>query len=122
MTGFAHRCLSLPHASTRSLSCIPRGDVSNTGSKKELDHFLELVQAAVPGIPLIVILGNHELHEGACLFEQTIGPHNYVIENARLNLKVIVMDNAEYSLKTGQLDRFHASQAPLCKRGQEACI
>jgi predicted RND superfamily exporter protein len=28
----------------------------------------------------------------------------------------------DLSLRANLADRFHASQAPLCKRGQEACI
>jgi len=86
------------------LFILHTGDISNTGSKKELDHFLSLSEDTIPDIPLFVVFGNHELHDGKKLFEQTIGPLNYIFESAKLNIKTIVLDNAEYSLKPDQLN------------------
>jgi len=50
------------------LFILHTGDISNTGNKKELDHFFELVQAIVPDIPLFVVFDNHELHDGKYFF------------------------------------------------------
>jgi 3',5'-cyclic-AMP phosphodiesterase len=86
------------------LFILHTGDVSNTGSKKELAHFLDLAHDAIPDIPLFVAAGNHDFNDGKKLFEQTIGPLNYMFESLRLNIRVIVLDNTGGSLKPGQID------------------
>ncbi len=41
---------------------------------------------------------------------------------ANLQIKHQAQTAGGQLVDVGRLDRFHASQAPLCKRGQEACI
>lgn len=72
------------------------GDYSDKGSDKETDHFLALVNETVPDLPLFVVIGNHEKRK---VFEEKIGPSNFSLDSAGLNLKVIAVDNAGYALK-----------------------
>ncbi len=83
-------------ASLKPLFVLHTGDFSVRGSVQETDHFLSLVQNALPDIPLFVVPGNHE-QRGP--FREKIGPLNYVIDAPRLGLKVIVVDNSTYALK-----------------------
>jgi predicted MPP superfamily phosphohydrolase len=72
---------------------------------KELEHFLEIVQTTIPDIPLFVVAGNHEIVKGSKnIFKQIIGPLDYVLDSDKLNIRVIVLDNADYILKPQQLD------------------
>ena len=77
------------------------GDYSNTGSDKETDHFLALVNGSVPDVPFFVVMGNHENRK---VFAEKIGPLNFSLDSARLRLKVIAVDNSRYVLKTPELD------------------
>lgn len=77
------------------------GDYSNRGSDKETDHFLEMVNGIVPEVPFFVVMGNHENRK---VFAQKIGPFNFTLDSARLKLKVIALDNANYVLKISELD------------------
>jgi 3',5'-cyclic-AMP phosphodiesterase len=97
---------SLAMAATfNPLFILHTGDLSNRGSKKELEHFLEIVQTTIPDIPLFVVVGNHEIVKvSKNIFKQTIGPLDYVLDSAKLNIRVIVLDNADYTLKPQQLD------------------
>jgi 3',5'-cyclic-AMP phosphodiesterase len=73
------------------------GDYSDHGSNQETDHFLTLVNGSVPDVPLFVVLGNHENRE---VFAEKIGPAHFSLDSARLNLRVIAVDNAGDALKT----------------------
>ena len=77
------------------------GDYSNKGSDKETDHFLEMVNSIVPDVPFFVVMGNHENRK---VFAQKIGPFNFSLDSARLKLKVIALDNANYVLKVSEMD------------------
>jgi 3',5'-cyclic-AMP phosphodiesterase len=72
------------------------GDYSDRGSDRETDHFLTLVNDSVPDVPLFVVLGNHENRK---VFAEKIGPAHFSLDSARLNLKVIAVDNAGDALK-----------------------
>ncbi len=72
------------------------GDYSDKGSDKETDHFLALVNDGVPDVPFFVVFGNHEKRK---VFAEKIGPLNFSLDSARLKLKVIAVDNADYALK-----------------------
>jgi 3',5'-cyclic AMP phosphodiesterase CpdA len=92
-------------ATFNPLLILHTGDLSNRGSKKELEHFLEIVQTTIPDIPLFVVAGNHEIVKGSKnIFKQIIGPLDYVLDSAQLDTRVIVLDNADYILKPQQLD------------------
>jgi len=92
-------------ATFNPLFILHTGDLSNKGSKKELDHFLEIVQTTIPDTPLFVIVGNHEIvKENKNIFKKIIGPLDYVLDSAKLDTRVIVLDNADYTLKPQQLD------------------
>ena len=97
---------SLAMAATfKPLFILHTGDLSNRGSKKELEHFLEIVQTTIPDIPLFVVAGNHEIVKGSKnIFKQIIGPLDYVLDSAQLDTRIIVLDNADYILKPQQLD------------------
>lgn len=82
------------------LFILHEGDFSMNGSQKEVDHFLEMVQATVPDIPLFVVPGNHEQKMP---FNEKIGPLNFIIDNATLGFKVVVLDNSDYVLKSSDL-------------------
>ncbi len=77
------------------------GDYSNKGSDKETDHFLEMVNSIVPDVPFFVVMGNHENRK---VFKERIGPFNFSFDSARLKLKVVALDNANYVLKISDLD------------------
>ena len=77
------------------------GDYSNKGSDKETDDFLEMVNGIVPEVPFFVVMGNHENRK---VFAERIGPFNFTLDSARLELKVIAVDNATYVLKISELD------------------
>ena len=97
---------SLAMAATfNPLFILHTGDLSNRGSKKELEHFLEIVQTTIPDIPLFVVAGNHEIVKGSKnIFKQIIGPLDYVLDSAQLDTRIIVLDNTDYILKPQQLD------------------
>jgi 3',5'-cyclic-AMP phosphodiesterase len=78
------------------------GDYSDKGSSKETDHFLTLVNDAVPDVPLFVVIGNHE--QNRKVFAEKIGPFNFLLDSEKLGLRLIVVDNATYVLKTPELD------------------
>jgi 3',5'-cyclic AMP phosphodiesterase CpdA len=97
---------SLAMAATfNPLFILHTGDVANDGTQEELDHFREIVQTTIPDIPLFVVIGNHEIvKDSKNIFKQIIGPLDYVLDSAKLNLRVIVLDNADYILKPQQLN------------------
>ncbi len=77
------------------------GDYSSKGTDKETDHFLAMVDAAVPEAPFFVVFGNHENRK---VFAEKIGPLNFSLDSARLGLKLIAVDNARYALKPAEMD------------------
>jgi len=86
------------------------GDAVSTGSQKEFKHFLSILQQTLPEMPVFVAVGNHELtkrekgENGKALFQQLIGPLDYVLDLPGLNARFIVLDNSDDSLKTSQVD------------------
>jgi 3',5'-cyclic-AMP phosphodiesterase len=77
------------------------GDYSDKGSDKETDHFLALLNGSVPDVPLFVVMGNHENRK---VFAEKIGPSNFLLDSARLKLRVIAVNNASYALKIPELN------------------
>lgn len=78
------------------------GDVAERGTGAELDHFLELV-CSVKGLPpLFVVRGNHETDAG--LFEKRIAPLNFTLDSKRLGLRLVTVDNADYTLRERELN------------------
>ena len=92
-------------ATFNPLFILHTGDVANKGTQKELNHFREMVHTAVPDIPFFVVAGNHEIVKGSKnIFKKIIGPLDYILDSAKLNIRIIVLDNADYTLKPQQLD------------------
>ena len=88
-------------ATFKPLFIIHDGDFSSNGTPQEIEHFLETIRAAVPDIPMFVVMGNHERRQP---FQEKIGPLNYVVDSAKLGFKLIVVDNSDYALKNAQLN------------------
>ncbi len=86
------------------LFILHTGDISFNNSSEDLDNFLEILQQDVPDIPFFVVPGNHETNYNINLFMQRIGPLNYVLDSFKLNLRVIVINNSNYSLNSYRLD------------------
>jgi Icc protein len=78
------------------------GDIVERGTAAELAHFLELVGSVKDLPPLFVVRGNHEMN--APLFEKSIGPLNFVLDSQRLGLRLVAVDNSDYSLKERELN------------------
>ncbi len=85
------------------------GDYSGTGSDKETDHFLAMVNDGVPDVPLFVVFGNHENQK---VFTEKIGPTRFSLDSARLKLRMISVNNAGYALKTPELKYLRSQLAP----------
>jgi Icc-related predicted phosphoesterase len=78
------------------------GDIAERGTADELAHFIKTV-SEVPNLPpLFIVRGNHEINVN--LFENTIGPRNFTIDNPRLGFRMVAVDNADYSLKEKEID------------------
>lgn len=77
------------------------GDYSESGGEAETARFLSLVNQAVPGIPLFVVMGNHE---NPIVFARQIGPSNFTLESKRLGLTLVAVDNSVSVLKPAELD------------------
>jgi len=86
--------------SYQPLFILHGGDYSDTGSDKETDHFLSLVNNDIPDVPLFVVIGNHENRK---VFEKKVGPSNFSLDSDKLKLRVVAVDNANYVLKTSEL-------------------
>ena len=86
--------------SYQPLFILHGGDYSDTGSDKETDHFLSLVNNDIPDVPLFVVIGNHENRK---VFEKKIGPANFSLDSDKLKLRVVAVDNANYVLKAPEL-------------------
>lgn len=91
------------------LFILHNGDVVSMGTEETFHHFLGVVQNAAPETPLFVAMGNHDLTrhgksgERKILFQKKIAPLNYTVDAVRLNLRVIVLDNALYQVTPEQL-------------------
>ena len=91
-------------ATFNPLFILHTGDLSNRGSKKELEHFLQIVRTSIPDIPLFVVAGNHEIVKGSKnIFKQLIGPLDYSLDSEKLDTRIIVLDNSDYILNPQQL-------------------
>jgi 3',5'-cyclic-AMP phosphodiesterase len=86
------------------------GDAVSTGSEERFLHFLTLLQQTLPDMPVFVAAGNHELtngdksDKGKVLFQQRIGPLDYVLDLPGIHARLIVLDNSGYSLASNQID------------------
>ena len=76
------------------------GDYSRGGGEGETDRFLQLLQENVPGIPFFVVLGNHEERP---VFARRIGPCDFTVEDRRLGLTLVAVDDADDALRGPEL-------------------
>ena len=76
------------------------GDISERGSGPELSHFLKVINSIKDLPPLFVVRGNHEADTS--LFEKMIGPLNFAMDSRKLDLRLVAVDNANYSLKKNE--------------------
>ena len=103
------KCL-LAAASYHPLFILHAGDAVSTGSEEQFRHFLETLQKTLPDMPVFVAAGNHELtnrdkrDEGKALFQQLIGPLDYVLDLPEINARFIVLDNSSNYLTPRQID------------------
>jgi 3',5'-cyclic-AMP phosphodiesterase len=92
------------------LFILHMGDAVSTGSEKQFLHFQAILHQTLPDMPVFVAAGNHELtnrdksDKGKVLFQQQIGPLDYVLDLPGINVRFIVLDNAGYSLTSNQID------------------
>ncbi len=86
------------------------GDTVFTGREKKFNHFLDIAETNLPDTPLFVVIGNHDLtnnikiSHGKTIFQEKIGPLNYVLDIKKLGIKIVALDNSLYELTTAQLD------------------
>ncbi len=103
------KCL-LAAARYHPLFILHTGDAVSTGSEKQFRHFLAILQQTLPDMPVFVAAGNHELtngdkrDKGKALFQQLIGPLDYVLDLPGINSRFIVLDNSGYTLTSNQVD------------------
>ncbi|MFH0994777.1 MAG: metallophosphoesterase [Pseudomonadota bacterium] len=103
------KCLKAA-AGYHPLFILHTGDAVSTGSEKQFLHFLALLQQTLPDMPVFVAAGNHELtnrdksDEGKVLFQQLIGPLDYVLDLPGIHARFIILDNSGYSLTSNQID------------------
>jgi hypothetical protein len=103
------KCL-LSAARYHPLFILHMGDAVSTGSKAQFLHFLALLQQTLPDMPVFVAAGNHEQtnrdtsDKGKALFQQLIGPLDYVLDLPGINARFIVLDNSSNSLTSKQID------------------
>jgi Icc-related predicted phosphoesterase len=88
-------------AQVKPLFILHGGDIAERGTAEELAHFLETVQQEKDLPPLFVVRGNHE--GNASEFEKQIGPLDYTLDSQRLGFRLVVVDNADYSLRGKEL-------------------
>jgi 3',5'-cyclic-AMP phosphodiesterase len=77
------------------------GDIVENGTGGELSHFLDVVKSVKGLPPLFVVRGNHETN--AALFENMIGPLNFVIDSQRLGVRLVAVDNSSNMLSESEL-------------------
>lgn len=103
------KCL-LSAARYQPLFIIHTGDAVSTGRQDQFLHFLALLQKTLPNVPVFVAAGNHELtnrdksEKGKELFQQLIGPLDYVLDLPEINARFIVLDNSSHALASNQID------------------
>lgn len=94
----------------RPLFILHGGDTVFTGREKKFNHFLDIVETNLPETPIFVVIGNHDLTNniktphGKAIFQEKIGPLNYVLDMKKLGLKIVALDNSLYELTPAQLD------------------
>jgi 3',5'-cyclic-AMP phosphodiesterase len=94
------------------------GDTVFTGTENRFNHFLGMVKEVAPDVPFFVVMGNHDLThniksaEGKFLFQKKIAPLNYTLDLARLNLRVVALDNSLYRLTSEQLQYLRQQLTP----------
>lgn len=103
------KCL-LSAASYHPLFILHTGDAVSTGSEEQFQHFLAILRQTLPDMPVFVAAGNHELtnrdksDKGKVLFQELIGPLDYVLDLPGINARFIILDNSGYSLASNQID------------------
>jgi predicted phosphodiesterase len=103
------KCLNSA-ARYRPLFILHTGDAISTGSAEQFHQFLTILQQTLPDMPVFVAIGNHELtnkdktEKGKALFQQLIGPLDFTLDIPGIDVRLIVLDNACYSLTTHQVD------------------
>jgi 3',5'-cyclic-AMP phosphodiesterase len=103
------KCL-LMAARYHPLFILHLGDAVPSGSEAHFQHFLALLEQTLPDMPVFVVAGNHELtsqdkgEKGKALFQQLIGPLDYVLDLPRIDARCIVLDNSSYLLTSKQID------------------
>jgi predicted phosphodiesterase len=94
----------------RPLFILHGGDTVFTGREKKFNHFLDIVETNLPETPIFVVIGNHDLTNniktphGKAIFQEKIGPLNYVLDMKKLGIKIVALDNSVYELTPAQLD------------------
>jgi len=88
-------------ASHQPLFVLHGGDVGDSGTRKELVHFLGLLAETAPELPVFVVKGNHE--RDAALFEELIGPRNFTLDCSRTGIRLVAADNSGDALKGPEL-------------------
>jgi Icc-related predicted phosphoesterase len=102
-------------AQFKPLFILHGGDITESGTAEELAHFLKIVQRQKELPPIFIVRGNHEGNVNE--FEKQIGPLNYVIDSPRLSFRLVVVDNADYSLKSKELS-FLATKLDQSRQNQ----
>lgn len=93
----------------RPIFVLHGGDTVFTGREKKFDHFLDIVETYLPDTPIFVVIGNHELTNniknphGKTIFQEKIGPLNYVLDIKKLSMNIVALDNSLYELTPAQL-------------------
>ena len=82
------------------LFILHMGDYSSQGTPEETERFLSLLGEEIPRVPCFVVFGNHEQRG---VFEKKIGPRDYTLDLPRLGLRVVVVDNADNTLRPAEL-------------------
>ncbi|WP_224982485.1 metallophosphoesterase family protein [Geomonas agri] len=88
-------------AGFKPLFILHGGDYSTEGGEEETANFLSLLEKNVPGIPVFVVLGNHENPK---VFTKEIAPPHFDVSVVRFGLKVIALDNSRDGLHPVELD------------------
>jgi Icc-related predicted phosphoesterase len=99
----------------KPLFILHGGDIVEKGSAEELSHFLAIVREQKNLPPLFIVRGNHE--GNTARFERMIGPLNYTLDSQRLGFRLVVVDNADYSLKEKEI-RFLETMLDQTRRTQ----
>lgn len=96
-------------AKLRPLFILHGGDTVFTGREKKFNHFLDIAESTLPDTPIFVVIGNHDLTNnvksphGKQIFQEKIGPLNYVLDVKKLGMRIVALDNSLYELTQTQL-------------------